>query len=220
MDNLEIFNLIDQEIRSGKFSRFDEISGIGDPKTDYHKCNIFINKAAKLWGVDFPKMKHSAHSHITFAGGDPKDWPENPIGMHDLRNYFGSRAGLKQSGVQTVSPVMARNWANKGKLVLAIGQGHVSIAAPNKKKWPLVFRPDLAFRGEDQRTKVGVRNKGKDINFYKIEPSEYMSFNDYLKNAGLSERDIHSHFTKDSSEFNENYFLLQKRFSKNQNKMQ
>lgn len=211
---------IQKMIKSGAFSRWDSRSNIGCEASDFHKCNLFVNKAAKLWNVTLPKLKDRAYQGKTFGGGKTKDWPENPLDFIHLQMYMEAREQLNLSGVRRVTSMYARSLANQGKLVLALGDGHITIAAPNKKMWPLVFRPDQSFRRGDKRLKVGVKDRGKNIDFYEINPEEYQTFNSLIQKMGLSERDIYARQTKKErkgyydSPANENYHRLRKLFLK------
>ena len=208
--------VLDKAIRSGEFSQY-EPGVIGSPEEDYHKCNLFNAAAAKLWDIAVPRMQdETGYSEFTSGGVRKSDWPDNPMMLSGQSQYYENRSQLRESGVTKVSAREARSKANKGDLVFAYGRGHASVVAPHKK-WLELYRPDLAFRGGDKRTRVGVREKGKNVDFYAIEPKLYNEFNAYLKRQNMAERDIASFVDKDDEgryTSNPRYYKLRELFGK------
>jgi len=192
----------------------DGIYNSGYDKDRYFKCNLFFSDVVKgLTGADVPKIKDERHpENPTSSGGNKKDWPDNPMSAAAMENYYLERSNIPNSGVVSVTPEDGRKLANSGRVVLAVGKGHTTIMAPSKNPWPLVFRSDIQDRGEDKRTRVGLKDGGEGMGFYLINGDEYRMFDESLSKRGFSRKDVHSpYITNDKGKVlgaNENYNKL------------
>ena len=182
---------IDSEIASKKYNSYDK-----DGVKTYNKCNVFMDDMAQRgWGVALPRLKDdmfvkeygytSSPGRNVFKGNE-----EKPMSAASLDDYYEQRSQLRGSGVKRVPFNAISQLANQGNLVLVVGSGHATIAAPSKEKWPLIFRSDLGERGEDKRTRVGVKNPDK-FQYYMIEPNQYNEFSNTLKESGYSDSDVY-----------------------------
>ena len=182
---------IDEEINTGKYGKSE---GVGY----YPKCNIFTSGIAERgWGVKLPRLRDDQYVRRNDYDNKYPGNEDKPMSAVTLRDYYRERSMLEGSGVKEVPPQVASQLANNEKLVLVVGQGHATIAAPSDKNWPTVYRSDAPTRGTDKRTRVGVNldKKGKSaFQFFVINPEEYNNFSKTLKDSGYSDEDIYARY--------------------------
>lgn len=186
---------IDEEIQTGRYNTERGVIGSRSaylPTTGMiNKCNLFVDDMAKkYWGVTLPRRKHSL-----FATENNPDWPEMPMSAAPLHRYYETRSKLKTSGVEKVDHNQGREIANNGGLVLVLGGGHATIMSPSAAQWPLIYRSNLANRGGDFRTRVGIKSP-EYYDYYAVQPEEYNKFNETIKKAGVSESALANRFMK------------------------
>ena len=188
---------IDEEINTGKYG---ESEGVGY----YPKCNIFRSDIAKRgWGVELPRLRDDQFVRQNDYDKNYRGNEDKPMSAVTLDRYYKERSKLIGSGVKEIPPQVASQLANNEQLVLVVGQGHATIAAPNDKNWPTVYRSDAPTRGTDKRTRVGVNldKEGKSaFKFFVINPEEYNSFSKTLKDSGYSDEDIYAKFKEAKEE--------------------
>jgi len=166
-----------------------------DDKLGINKCNLFVSDMAKkYWGVEVPKraffrsdkFKRVASRGYTYE--PVKGFPDKPVGASVQETFFAEASLLLNTGVEKVTPLEGSKLAAKDDLVLVLGMVHMTLAAPHQQ-WPLVYRSDIAFRGKDKRTVVGLK-KGHSLDFYLIRPEQYNNFMKNLKKEGFVGDDI------------------------------
>jgi len=184
---------IDDEINTGKYGESKDVGY-------YSKCNIFTSDIAKRgWGVELPRLRDDQYVRQNDYDKNYRGNEDKPMSAVTLDRYYKERSKLIGSGVKEIPPQVASQLANNEQLVLVVGQGHATIAAPSDKNWPTVYRSDAPTRGTDKRTRVGVNldKEGKSaFKFFLINPEEYNSFSKTLKDSGYSDEDIYTKFRK------------------------
>ena len=177
-------NEIDKSIRSGKYSRsFSK-------KDDYNKCNLFVCDVLKKgWDIEVPKMKDEDYRGVTSSGGKKDDWPENPMSAVGLHGYYSERSALPNSGVSEVDVKTGMELSKAGAPVVVLGAGHATLIAADDAPWPLIYRSDLADRGEDKRTRVGMKDPDK-FRYFAINPPQYKEFNKKIKDYGFTDNAV------------------------------
>lgn len=196
-----IFDEIDKEIQTGKYNLTINKDG-----SLYPKCNQFTDDAVKKFGVSLPRYSSMLKYYTRYGTG--KDVANRPMLAPALEDYYSGRSKIQGSGVTPVDSDTATQLANLGELVLVVGQGHATIAAPNDKPWPLIFRSDLYGRNGDKRTRVGI--KAEKFKYYRIEPETYENFNKKIKEIGLSDQAL---FEIDETGSTDSYTELVKKLS-------
>lgn len=167
---------IQKSIESGQYNSVGSGGGY-----DYNKCNLFLDDMLQEhWGVKLPRIKHGAVFKTDL------NWPENPMRASTLGGYLRNRKEVPGSGVIQVTPEIGKELTDAGNLVIAIDALHATIMAQSENPWPLIYRSDLSFRGEDKRNKVGVKPESY-LKFFYIDPKLYNKFNEDLKDSGESE---------------------------------
>ena len=181
---LSSMDWIDSDINTGRYNY-----RCSKDKRPYNKCNIFLDDIAKKgWGIELPRLRDDDFSRTwnkDYVGNEDK-----PMSAVSLDDYFTERARLRDSGVQQVPFEMISKLANKKKMVVVVGQGHATLAAPSKKSWPLIYRSDQHGRGKDKRTKVGIADS-KVFQYFLIDPPTYNKFSKDIKSLGYSDIDIY-----------------------------
>ena len=181
---------IDDEINTGKYGESKDVGY-------YTKCNIFTDDMAKRgWDVELPRLKDDTYGKVRH-GENYKGNEDKPMSAATLSSYYKERSKFTGSGVKEISPQVASQLANNKQLVLVVGQGHATIAAPGDKPFPNVYRSDATTRGNDKRTRVGVNldKEGKSaFQFYLVNPEEYNGFSKTLKDSGYSDTDVYDKY--------------------------
>lgn len=191
---------IEKEIKTKKYDTEGTTYIDAEGRTRYaqvNKCNLFVdNIAKKHWGVDLPRIKGTVFDE-KYPG-----WKDRPMFATDMESYMRSKAEFKQSGVDKVTAEEGSKLANKGELVLVLGRGmsHATISAPSKK-WPLIYRSDLAHRGKDKRVKVGIKGDKDErfLMFYHINSEDYRLFDQTKKQNNISDNIFVQGFDQDES---------------------
>ena len=167
-ENLTREESIARMCRSGKYDT--DFSGAAIPK-----CNLFLDEAVKKhWNVSLPR-----HSEDEIGGKTYPGWKDRPMRVLALQSYLKEASKSSESGIRRVSHKEAASLTNQGELVVALGLGHATVFAPGAA-WPLVYRSDLARRGEDKRVKVGLRS-GSFMRAFHISPEQYKKYRKFTK---------------------------------------
>ena len=159
------------DIQTGKYNT------VRDKGPSYTKCNIFLDDMLKkYYGIKLPRRGDfkDPFARERTSEGVFKGWEENPVTASILSQFFIYASNLEGTGINEVSPMEGSKLTAKGKPVVVLGGGHATLAAPHQR-WPLVYRSDRSFRGEDRRIAVGLK-KGAEPFFFVIGPEAYKKF--------------------------------------------